>query len=268
MTSVEVEGVRLAYLEHGRGPAVLVLHGFTGSALSMAVATDALARDHRVVACDLIGHGDSDAPADPARYSTDATVRQIGVLLDLLDIDDVALVGYSFGGRLALSFAVTYPERVRSLALIGTTAGIEDDRLRADRREADAALADRIERDGVERFVDYWEALPIFATQRALPAAVRAGIRRTRTDQRPIGLANSLRGAGAGSMPQLWAEVGLLDVPTLLVVGELDERYVEIGRRLAAVMPAARLQVMAGVGHAAHLEAPVEVADAISGFIR
>lgn len=265
---IRTAGADIAYTDVGEGSPVLVLHGFTGDGASMAAIGDTLVERHRVITCDLVGHGSSAAPVDVARYTTGAIVEQLTGLLDALDVARADVVGYSLGGRLALSLACAHPDRVRRLALIGTTAGIEDPAARVERRAADEALADRLDADGVEAFVDHWEALPIFATQAALPADVQAAIRATRTRQRSVGLANSLRGVGAGVMPSLWSAVGNLSAPTLLIAGSLDERYVEIGRRLAARMPDARLEIVADVGHAAHLEAPDTVAALVADHLR
>ena len=115
-------------------------------------------------------------------------------------------------------------------------------------------------RDGIERFVDLWEREPLFATQRALPASVRAALRATRLAQRPHGLANSLRGMGAGAAEPLWDRLARVRAPVLVVTGALDVRYCEIAARLAAALPRGRHAVVAGAGHAPHLEHPTILA--------
>lgn len=259
--------VTLAYRDEGAGAAVLVLHGFTGTGDSMDGVAGPLCAQHRVIVPDLMGHGASDAPSGVTPYGTEAAVGQLTALLDYLEVDEVAIVGYSLGGRIALSLACSAPSRVRQLALIGTTGGIEDDALRHQRRAADAALAESLEADGIGPFVDRWERLPIFVTQESLRAEVRAEIRASRMAQQPNGLANSLRGIGAGSMPELWSKLHSIAAPTIAIVGELDERYVGLGERLIATLPNARLHSIAGVGHAAHVEAPEACARVIVDFL-
>lgn len=259
--------VTLAYQDEGAGPAVLVLHGFTGTGQSMEQVSGPLRAQNRVIVPDLLGHGQSDAPDHVDPYRTHAVVSQLTALLDHLQVEDVAIVGYSLGGRLALSLACAIPTRIRRLALIGSTGGIEDDSLRDQRRAADEALAESLDADGIDAFVDRWEALPIFATQQALPPEVQADIRAIRLAQRTHGLANSLRGIGAGSMPHLWTKLAPVSAPAMLIAGELDERYVASGRRLAAVLADGRLRVVPGVGHAVHVEAPALCAEVIVDFL-
>ena len=88
-------------------------------------------------------------------------------VLDRTDPDGAAhLLGYSMGGRLALYFALAYPERTRTLTLVSASPGIASLTERAERRRRDNALADRIEQDGIAAFVDYWQSLPMWKSQR------------------------------------------------------------------------------------------------------
>ena len=122
-----------------------------------------------------------------------ACVEQVAAALSLARMH---VVGYSMGGRVALSLAVAHPDRVASLLLVGASPGLAEAEERAARIKADEALARQIEQDGLERFVDYWMALPLFASQSVLgeDALARARTQRLRSD--PAGLANSLRGMG------------------------------------------------------------------------
>lgn len=258
----------MAVEEFGHGAPVLVLHGFTGTAASMAPVSVALAGDHRVLAPDLVGHGGSEAPGGTEPYTMASIVQQLVVLLDHLgEPDPVGLVGYSMGARIALAFAVAHPERVAWLVTIGGTAGLDGEAEAEQRRAADAALADEIENDGIESFVDRWEALPIFATQRSLPRAKRDEIRTARLGQRPHGLANSLRGVGTGSMPSLWPLLGGLAAPTLLIAGQHDAKFIELAAAMHERLPISEVAVVAGAGHAAHIEAPEATVREIVRFV-
>jgi 2-succinyl-6-hydroxy-2,4-cyclohexadiene-1-carboxylate synthase len=138
------------------------------------------------------------------------------------------------------------------LVLVGATAGIVDKAERAQRRAADEALAQRIEAEGVEKFVDWWLNQPLFAT---LPAP--AAGRELRVTNPAAGLASSLRLAGTGSQAPLWDRLSGLTMPVLVVAGELDTRYADLGRRLAsAIGKNAELVLIPGAGHACHLERP------------
>ena len=140
------------------------------------------------------------------------------------------------------------------MTLIGATAGIADADDRAARITADEALADRIERDGLEAFVDHWMALPIFASQTRLGEAFLARARAGRLQQRPRRLAFSLRGMGAGAQTPIFDRLHECTPPTMLVVGGEDAKFREIADRLAAALPDAEIAILEGVGHAAHLE--------------
>ncbi|MGI9253243.1 MAG: 2-succinyl-6-hydroxy-2,4-cyclohexadiene-1-carboxylate synthase, partial [Thermomicrobiales bacterium] len=209
-----------------------------------------------VVAPDLLGHGESDAPLDPARYEAAAQVDDLAALLDALGIERAAVLGYSMGARLALAFAAACPERVTWLALESGGPGIAVEQDRAARRASDGALAARIEREGVRAFVDEWERLPIFATQARLPVDARERLRRQRLRNRPEGLAGSLRGFGQGMQPDLHTALPGLAMPVLLLAGSVDGKYAALAREMAGGIPGAQAVIIDEAGHTPHLEQP------------
>jgi pimeloyl-ACP methyl ester carboxylesterase len=133
------------------------------------------------------------------------------------------LVGYSMGGRVALWLAAQHPDRVLSITTISAHAGLEPAE-RAARAAADQALAERIESEGMDWFAGYWAAQPMFA-----------------------------RLAGR-------ADLDAISAPALFIAGSEDGRYPALARRLAAAVPQGRAEIVAGAGHAVHLERPAEVA--------
>jgi 2-succinyl-6-hydroxy-2,4-cyclohexadiene-1-carboxylate synthase len=167
-------------------------------------------------------------------------------------------VGYSMGGRLCLHAALAAPDAVRGLVLISATGGMDDVGERQARRASDEALADRIERIGVPAFVDEWLAQPLFAT--LSPAAQG---RAERLENTPAGLASSLRRAGTGTQEPLWDRLAGLRIPTLVIAGALDAKFVALGQRLAATIPGADLAVVDGAGHTVHLEQPEAFLDVL-----
>lgn len=258
--------------ERGTGALPLVLlHGFTGAASTWTELLPVLGARRRVVAVSLPGHGASDAAVDPARHAASRVAADIVAILDALELPRVALLGYSMGGRVALHVALllaaSAPDRLASLLLESSSPGIADDSARAARRTADDALADEIERDGVAAFVERWERLPLWDSQRALPASARERLRARRLASDPRGLAASLRGLGAGATPPLHHRLRELDLPTLLICGALDTGYVAIAHEMASALPRAATTVVAGAGHAVHLERPEEFARAVNGFL-
>ena len=140
--------------------------------------------------------------------------------------------------------------------LESASPGLADPWARGQRRASDARLAHRIEQEGVAAFVDYWENIPLFASQQALPAETRAQLRSQRLQNRAHGLANSLRGMGTGQQPSLWEDLAAIRQPTLLLAGASDAKYVGIAHQMHARLSHARLHIVPEAGHAIHLEAP------------
>ncbi len=241
----------------GRGsPALLLLHGFTGSGRAWGRARAAIAAFARVISIDLIGHGLSAAPGDASRYSLDWSTRDLVALLDRLELPAVDVLGYSMGGRVALALAVQAPERVSTLILESASAGIEDDLERARRVDSDAALAERIVRNGVAAFVAEWERLPILALGAHVAEDDRRQLTAERLQRDPLGLANSLRGMGAGQQVPLWERLPQLEQPTLLIVGQWDVRYQQLAEHMRAVLPRGQVAVVPQAGHTVHVDQP------------
>lgn len=258
----------LASTISGNGPGMLLLHGFTGSAAEWAQLTPQLTPLRRVLAVDLIGHGRSPAPIDLARYSLERCTDDLRNLVDHHGLAQIDLLGYSMGGRVALQFAATHPARVRRMVLISASPGLADPAERAARVASDEALADQLEAQGLDWFVDYWATIPLFASQAAtLTAEDRVALRERRRQGSARGYANSLRGMGAGRMTSRWADLPNLDLPTLVISGEYDAKYVELGRQTAALLPNARHVVVQGAGHAVHLEQPQALANLVVRFM-
>lgn len=249
-----------------RAGRVLALHGFTGTGHDFAPVAD-----DDWITPDVIGHGAAPAPHAVEPYAMAAEVERLRPLIDRHRGDPGALlIGYSMGGRLALALALDAIGRrrdaIRGLVLIGATAGVEDPAQREARRAQDAALADRIEAIGIPAFTDEWSRKPIIASQARIAADARAAMRARRLAQRPWGLANSLRGMGAGAMPSLWHRLHAITCPVLLVTGAEDAKFAAIADGLARRLPSADRAVMPDAGHCAHLEQPARFARRLAAW--
>lgn len=249
----------------GVGDPLVLLHGFSGSAATWRAVSERLADCCQCFAIDLLGHGGSDAPADAARYRMESVAADIIDLLDQLALAKSNLLGYSMGGRLALFLALQYPGRFGLLVLESASPGLADDGARAARRRRDCDLAEYIEANGIASFVDYWQSLPIWASQSE--AQIRAQ-RRQRLANRPRGLANSLRGMGTGAQPNLWNQLPNLTAPTCLIVGERDAKFRGTNQLMAAAMPQSSLSIIPAAGHNAHLENPDAFCQALRSFLQ
>jgi 2-succinyl-6-hydroxy-2,4-cyclohexadiene-1-carboxylate synthase len=239
----------------GRGPRLVMVHGFTQNRRCWGPVAGRLSEDHELVLIDAPGHGRSGhvvAPFEEAALHIGHTGGR------------AAYLGYSMGGRLCLQLAVSRPDLVQALILVGATAGIDDPVERQRRREADHRLADHLEAVGLSAFLDEWLDNPLF---RSLPT--EAAHREQRLDNTAHGLASSLRSAGTGSQPSLWDRLGDLDMPVLAVAGADDTRYAELaGRITSSVSGPAEVVLLEGSGHAAHLEQPEVFVGTVRAFLQ
>lgn len=263
-----MSGTPLPVERRGSGPAIMLLHGFTGSARGMDAIAQAFEHDYDVIAPDLPGHGRSAAVSRRAGYGFDDCIEDLVATLLACGHQQAHWIGYSMGSRLALGCAVRHPQRVASLALVAARAGIEDAAEREARRRADQELASRIESAGLEAFAEEWTAQPLFATQRRLGAQFLAQQRVERLANDAAGLAASLRALGPGAQPSLFDELARITAPALLMAGELDPGFVAAARDLARRMPHAEIREIADTGHAVHLEQAAAFVHAVQDFLR
>ena len=145
---------------------------------------------------------------------------------------------------------------------MSATPGIVDAAERARRRDEDEQRARTLEEIGVDAFVDRWLALPMFAGVPADPAAIA-----DRKANTVDGLASSLRLAGTGAQRPLWDRLGELDRPVQIVAGADDAKFVAIAESMHEAIAGSRLDVVAGAGHAVHLERPDEVTAILRRFL-
>lgn len=237
-----LHGVSYEVLERGNGRPVLLLHGFTGTAGWISRFPELPVR---FVAPTLLQHGATGCqPVERAKMSC-----QVKDLSTLLDMDDGpwTVIGYSLGGRIGMTLAA-YDNRVDHFIGISTTPGL-DAAARRQRRLQDAALADFIEREGLEAFIDRWERLPLWHQTDEMRAALRV----ERLSQQPAALANSLRAIGTGSMPSLWPWLDRLP-RTDLIVGEYDLKFQQIARSMQLIRPDIEIHEISGASHAPHIE--------------
>lgn len=166
------------------------------------------------------------------------------------------LFGYSLGGRLALGILARYPERFRHALVVSAHPGLATDKERAERGDGDARFVEVLHERGLERFVDVWQALPLWASQGDLPDAVKEAQRAQRLRHQAAGLAQSLVQHGLGKMPYLRPLLQLVRTPVDLLVGERDAKFVALAQELTQVLPHARLTIAPGAGHNLLLERP------------
>lgn len=239
-----------------RATPVVCLHGFLGAPTAFQPVLDRLDH-HGTVACvRLPGHG-----PDPWIPRGAPFEEIVDAILGAIPFERPAYVmGYSMGARLALSMFARHPARVAGAVLVGLNPGLDAPSERAPRLAWERELGQSLRAGGLPAFVDAWEKLPLFASQAALPEALRATRRAERLAHTVEGIAWAVEALGLGSMPSYWETLRDNTRPVLLVTGSLDTKYSELAQRLIGHWPKLAHRVVEGVGHDVVLEAPDDVA--------
>lgn len=236
---------------------LVLLHGFTGSPDSWTEVRRHLAtRD--ILAPALLGHDGT--PGQAGIRSFDEEVDRLAGVILARGQDRPHVVGYSMGGRVALGLLVRHPRLFGGATLIAASPGLSDDAERQPRARRDEEWARLLEDQGLPTFVAAWEALPLWASQEAVPAKALARQRLVRMSHDPLGLARALRVIGLASMPDYRPALGDIDAPVRLVAGERDGKFVAQAREMAELLPDAELRTVGDAGHNVVLERPTEIA--------
>ena len=245
---------------------LIYLHGFGGTG---ALFDSFASRFQRTVyAIDLLGHGSSSSPLNPERYALDKQLHDLGSIITALshEAHSAHLLGYSMGGRLAMRLALQYPALFQSLTIESSSPGILSEEDREDRRKRDARLAESLLSD-MGSFFAAWNRLPLFASPTDAPAALRRRFEQAQLHNNPSGLANSLIGFGAGTLPPIHEELKDLRMPFTIITGSLDKAYTDMWHTLIGQLPAARSVIIDGAGHRVHLDRPDAYIQHIQHFL-
>lgn len=246
---------------------VLFLHGFTGCANDWDNIIKFLPNQVFPICIDFIGHGKSDLPEDVSFYETEAIIDQIKSVYEFFDIEKAVIVGYSMGGRVALSFVVKNPHQVLGLILESTSPGIMDIGERAQRKKSDKELAQIIMDNGVDKFIDYWMTIPLFDSLKSLKNDEYQRIVTRKKNNSKIGLSNSLLGFGTGTMSQLWDNL-TIQTKILLITGGLDSKFCELNKKMNRLMLESQHTVIENCGHNVHLEKPDEFIILVNKYLK
>jgi pimeloyl-ACP methyl ester carboxylesterase len=234
-------GVRIRYVERGAGTPVVLIHGFTAnierSWIDTGVLPD-LARDYRVIAFDLRGHGKSDKPNDARAY--DALASDVIALLDHLGIEQAHVVGYSLGGIIVAKLLTTHPKRFLT-AVLGAAAYRRAHSERSD-REAEAAARE------IEAGI--YRALVVSTAPTDEPPPTEEAIRKWSKEisQRNDVLAHAALMRARRALLVTDAEIVAVRVPALAVVGAADPALPRV-KAMAALWPGLELEVVPGAAH-------------------
>lgn len=250
----------------GKGEPLLLLHGFTGSMETFTPFIKEWSSKYKLIMIDIIGHGKTDKPKDYKRYDILKVSSDLKEILTFLKITKIHVFGYSMGGRLALSFSILYPDLVLSLILESSSPGIALEKERTLRVSKDENLADFIEDKGIDKFIEYWEKIPLFRED-LLKEEIKINLHKQRLKNNPMGLSNSLRGMGSGRQPSWWDRLEELNIPVKLIVGQDDKKFCEIATKMREKLKDARIIKIPYTGHMIHLENPEEFSKVVVSLL-
>ena len=260
-------GERIAYTVYpGSGasaPPLVLLHGFTASAASWDANVAGLREHFEVIVVELLGHGDSDAPADPGRYAPAPAVERLLGLFDELGHDRVLLCGHSLGGALALRLALDAPERLFGLVVLNSNSAAGTPEWRKQARPSMLEMASRARMEGIA-FMRKTRLYP--AHSRRLDERSRELLIRDFDRLDPAGIAGTAEALVVDV--NCYERLAELAVPTLIVLGDLDTDFVANAAAFVARLPieVVRTARIEGAGHAANIEQPEAFEDILVSF--
>jgi len=223
-------GARIHYEVRGEGePTILFTHGWAASSRAFDGNVAPLVERHQVVTWDIRGHGESESPLDPARYSPALALGDMVGILDEVGAGPVVAIGHSLGGYLSLAFAIAHPERVAALVLLNTGPGFRNPTSRA------------AWNTGVERLAIRHEVEP--------------------------GLLHASRGMVAQHDAQVLEGLPTIQAPVLILVGTEDDQYIAGSQYMADKIPSASLTTIPGAGHDAHITHAADFNRLVADFV-
>ena len=248
---IEIENIKYHIEVKGQGKPIICLHGFSENISTWKFIQ---LQGYQLILIDLIGHGKSDKPKHRKYYSLKAMIRHLNKLISKLGLKRYSMLGYSMGGRIALAYALTYPNAIDKLILESASYGEDGVLNRLKRRRYDSVLAKQIEKNGIEWFTQYWSDLSIFKSQRRLSKAIIKEIGERRLLNKAHVLSNTLKGTGQGKFPCLKNKVVKLSMPILFISGEYDKKYEVVGKNFEKLNSRVKHVVINGCGHNTHIE--------------
>lgn len=277
-------------------PILVLLHGFLGSGEQFRHLMPELGKTCRPVTVDIFPVKYPDSPqrlgrseqvneseelnspkrtGETARMDADSRLDTDSLVAGLRETlgrirdgsgSPLVLLGYSMGGRLALSLATRHPESVDGLILESTTAGIADPDQRNERRANDHRKAALIRQD-FGKFLVEWDRNPLFKPTRSSKSQPEPQIHRIQRNQDPEIMAKWLEEFGTGVMPPVWDRLGRIRVPVLLITGASDPKFCDLADRMKTRLADARHVIIRGAAHRVHLDRPAEYAAALNDFL-
>jgi len=244
--------IEIEYQDGGRGPAVLLGHGYSATGRMWDGQRAALGDRHRIVSWDMRGHGQTESPPDAAQYSAALTVADMRALLQHCGIERAVVGGLSLGGYVSLAFYLAHPELVRALVICDSGPGYRNAEARAAWNKRAHERAAELEAKGLDalagRSREMREAMGHHASAQ--------------------GLAHAARGMLAQEGSEVIDGLASIRVPTLVIVGDQDQPFLAPCEYMAKKIPGARLEVIPGAGHSSNLDQPAIFNHVLSEFLQ
>jgi 3-oxoadipate enol-lactonase len=258
----EVDGGRLAWESAGEGPDVVFLHPGLWDSRVWDQQFGVFSKTYHVVRYDFRGYGRSSRPEPGKPYSH---VEDLVAVLDAAGVDDAALVGNSMGGRVAIDFALTHPERVDALVLAATNVGgFEETEEEAEAyADLDREMEQAVEAGDAERAMEL--ELSVWATALGTEDPAGARIRRIAFDNLHV---ITMDESGAARLDEAFPRLPEIDVPTLVLPADHDPPvFRRLSREVAARIPNARLVEISDTDHVISARRPAEFNRVVLGFL-
>ncbi|MCO6179766.1 proline iminopeptidase-family hydrolase [Ciceribacter sp. RN22] len=278
---IEVDGFRVVAYSFGRGDeTVFCLNGGPGLACDYLREAHSCLVDHgyRVVAFDQLGTGASDRPTDPALWTIGRYVEETETVRRVMGLGAVHLLGHSWGGWLAIDYALTHPQNIRTLILEDTVAdmphlALELERLRSALGPETVAMMQKHEAQGTTDHPEYMAAITLLNYRHVcrLPEWP-APVRRSLSDWN-MGPYTTMQGPNeflyTGNLKD-WnriPDLPKIDVPVLITVGEHDELTPACAMRMKGALRNAEIHVLRNASHMPFYENPADYYPALTGFL-
>jgi len=249
MPYIERNSVKIYYEDHGAGPLILLSHGFGATSAMWGGQVEEFSGRYRLITWDMRGHGKSDSPTDASLYSEAETLADMGAILDEAGVSKAVVGGLSLGGYMSLALHRAHPDRVTGLLLFDTGPGYRNP-------------------DGREAWNERAERRALSFEKNGLASAKKGGreVRMSRHTSAQ-GLAHAARGMLKQFDSSVIDSMPGISVPTLVLIGELDTRFMAATDFMAAKIPGATKVVIPDAGHAANIDQPEQFNEAVATFL-
>ncbi|MDP4534100.1 alpha/beta hydrolase [Marinobacter salarius] len=246
-------GVEIFYTVEGKGPAVLLTHGFCGSSAMWRAQIKALQSRYTVITWDMRGHAQSSSPKRSSAYSVALSLTDMNGILDACGVERAVIGGFSLGGLISLDFYLKYPQRVNGLLLVDTGPGFRSVEAQRKWNEGAKYWARLLETHGLGAF-EIEPQLSGTDTHQAIHSSTQ-------------GLALAARGGLKRSSDHVIRSIKDISVPTLVIVGANDKPFLGAADYMARKIPGSQKVVIAGAGHASNLDQPELFNRAVKKFL-